>query len=1492
MKSHWKHRLTAELLAACLVLGQSFTPLPAYGGPDGADVSCPHHTHDTACGYREGTPCSHVHGEDCYPPAEVCIHEHGPECYPEDKENGDGSLWDATASDAAKGEATECSHMCSEESGCITKELDCPHSHDSQCGYTAGTPCTFDPADCPVCAGAASDSGLPEGTPGASDTELPEDTPGASGLPGAASNALLQVQTERSSLETIDGVDYTDMGDFTTTSLDLSSSPAGNNIYYAGNGYVLWNGTTKTVTLHDASITALYALEVPAGARIVAEGSSILTGTGSFALVCYSGGIQVTGPGSLMVISQAENRFGWTYAVNAGSGSIDVDIEGNFVTGDDSSGGLQAQSGSITILSGKTVSVNGLIRAGNAVRVEAETGITITNEKNMAIQSTGSGAISLTAGNGSIAVSGGSSMNPYSIQGNSGAVTLDASGEVQVADYNGYPGVSGGSLNLSGTIPAGTTLHSSCSVTVPAGRTLTNHGTLFPNSGAVTVAGTLVNGPTASIENGNGEITPTVTGGGTIEDAADLPDPGPKEVSSLDLRTNAPAARTEYRVAGGGTATWEPGSGGAANRLTLNSVNMTGNTRLVAVPADTEIILTGTNSILATNGDGIYAPDGVLNISGDGSLTVNASGYALYGENGVEVDISGPISIAGEIRGAGGAVAVNSGGAVMVNGSVFGMDSISMEAGKSLSIVNSGGAGLYATGCTSVSLTAGEGDLTVTGTGHSAVYGNATDIDLSASENLDISGHGTSPCSVEGRQLRLSGTIPETATLYASCDVVVPAGRTLTNDGILRMYHTNGTVTVEGTLNNNGAILNGTGIVIPEGNGTINERKNLDFTRDTAAASGPSYSWDSQTKTLTLDGFDNTQSAVSGAAIILPEAAKLVLTGDNKVSSRDNVVIRAMGALEIGGTGSLAGVTGANVALDAQGAVTIQDCTVSLTTTTPDPVRIDVIETNGNALTIDGTAKVTCSVENQDGRGWGIHTGTGALTIGKDAEVTITGAGVGILTGSTPSPEQVTDVKIHGTLDTTGCSLLCANLLGVRLDMEGSSISMKEGTHIWLYQPDKALTGETHVTAFSGLLQAASAKDPTVDYYKVSCDGRTGLHAVGSTLSFTAAPVDGKVFGGWTATGVTLSDPSAGTISFTMPGNEVILETNYATPVSSVSLDVSELSMKAGETRTLAATVWPEDAGNRSVIWSIDREEIATVDNNGVVTARKAGTATITVTTVDGGKTAICVVTVLETSTSDPPVTPDDSSSNSSSDKNSSSSDSSSDKGSSGSQNPGTPGTGLPFTDVKETDWFCQDVKFVYDAGLMPGTGTASFSPYQNAARSQLAVFLYRMEGSPKVEGRNSFPDVKYEPGTRWYYDAVTWVWQNRLMTGCSDGTFQPDHAVIRETLAESLYDYARYRGWDLTAVCSLDGFPDRDSVSPWAQKAMRWAVGKGILTGRDSRLLDPQGTVTRGELAAIFRRFIEKNDLVPAAAGAGGRDGASGWTKRTETPSLPGKRG
>ena len=182
------------------------------------------------------------------------------------------------------------------------------------------------------------------------------------------------------------------------------------------------------------------------------------------------------------------------------------------------------------------------------------------------------------------------------------------------------------------------------------------------------------------------------------------------------------------------------------------------------------------------------------------------------------------------------------------------------------------------------------------------------------------------------------------------------------------------------------------------------------------------------------------------------------------------------------------------------------------------------------------------------------------------------------------------------------------------------------------------------------------------------------------------------------------------------------------------------------------------------------------------------------------------------------------------------------------------PEVKLPFTDVSTSDWFYDDVAFVYKNGLFSGTDSRSFSPNASMTRAMLVTVLYRLEGEPTVTGRSSFTDVR---SGAYYEKSVIWAAANGIVTGTDSTSFSPDAKVTREQLAAILYRYAQYRKLDTDVSAKLNSFTDADSVSAYASEALGWAVSEGLINGASGKLM-PKGDATRAQVAAILHRFVK----------------------------------
>ena len=348
--------------------------------------------------------------------------------------------------------------------------------------------------------------------------------------------------------------------------------------------------------------------------------------------------------------------------------------------------------------------------------------------------------------------------------------------------------------------------------------------------------------------------------------------------------------------------------------------------------------------------------------------------------------------------------------------------------------------------------------------------------------------------------------------------------------------------------------------------------------------------------------------------------------------------------------------------------------------------------------------------------------------------------------------------------------------------------------------------------------------------------------------------------------------------------------------VTGVTLNKTSTSLYVGDTETLTATVEPSDATDKNVTWSSDNEGVATVDATGKVTAVSAGTATITVTTEDGAKTASCTVTVRPDI---PPANPNYKITVEATQGGTVTADPTAAKAGATVTLTPAPDAGyqvgavavtdrfgepvavteqaggtytftmpngqvtvtvtfeqapLPFPDVTEGDWFYDAVRYAYETGLMDGVGDNLFAPNSQTTRAQLVTILYRLAGEPEPGGDSGFSDVA--AGT-WYTDAVVWAAENGIVNGTTDTTFAPGEDITREQLVTVLYRYAESKGYDVSASADISGYPDAGQVQDYAQPAMAWAVAEGIVEGVDGNL-NPTGDATRAQIATILMRFCE----------------------------------
>lgn len=183
-------------------------------------------------------------------------------------------------------------------------------------------------------------------------------------------------------------------------------------------------------------------------------------------------------------------------------------------------------------------------------------------------------------------------------------------------------------------------------------------------------------------------------------------------------------------------------------------------------------------------------------------------------------------------------------------------------------------------------------------------------------------------------------------------------------------------------------------------------------------------------------------------------------------------------------------------------------------------------------------------------------------------------------------------------------------------------------------------------------------------------------------------------------------------------------------------------------------------------------------------------------------------------------------------------------------------GKGFPvqvgFSDVAPTAWYSKNVYKAVELNLFQGTTPSTFEPDTKMTRGMLVTVLHRLEGKPTAKV-SAFQDI---PQNAWYAKAVNWAAQNGIVNGISKTKFDPDSPVTREQIATILYRYAGYKNNRNEAVGDLSAFKDKNKVSAFAQKAMTWAVGNQIITGKNGNQLDPQGLGSRAEVATIMVRY------------------------------------
>ena len=692
---------------------------------------------------------------------------------------------------------------------------------------------------------------------------------------------------------------------------------------------------------------------------------------------------------------------------------------------------------------------------------------------------------------------------------------------------------------------------------------------------------------------------------------------------------------------------------------------------------------------------------------------------------------------------------------------------------------------------------------------------------------------------------------------------------------------------------------------------------------DSQPSSGGYIHYDADTNTLTLHNATikesvstETNSFIAGAAIGVHNqrgAAELTITleGTNTIAEVGKgiyVLASSTGEAtltitsESGGSLDASGSSNPGIWVQSNNgdaALFIQNAKVEATGTSYG-VNVQSHKSSTAALTVDGGSLTASGSPGilYDSISSGTVPKTTSLTISNSAIVDARGGGIGAgllqdLKEVSPADDSVGIVFGHDRSDSKAGTVYGSVTLQENLTIEsGQTLTIPDGASL---DTNGKLTVDGGTLTQNGTVTG----DVTYKVTGVSLSPTTLTLDVGasSTLTATITPDNASNKSiNWESgnTGVATVDTSGkvtavaqGTTTITATAADgsgksaecsVTVKEAANVPVESVSLDKTSLGLTEGETTQLTATVEPEDASNKNVTWESSNTNVATV-NNGEVTAVSAGTATITVTTVDGGKTDTCTVTVREEAPDRPVNLPDTHSidlivSDGGEAKLSLTNASAGstitvtatpDEGFKldyitvdGERIDGTTftmpahdvtvrvyftdGAALPFTDVSAGAWYFDAVSYVYANGLMDGTSGTTFEPDANMTRAMVWAILARVDGETVT-------------GEGWIETAREWAVAN----GVSDGENATDY-VTREQFATMLWRYASGKGYDVsigedTNILSYADFAD---LSEYAIPAMQWACGAGIITGVTDATLVPQGEATRAQVAAMLMRFVE----------------------------------
>lgn len=325
-----------------------------------------------------------------------------------------------------------------------------------------------------------------------------------------------------------------------------------------------------------------------------------------------------------------------------------------------------------------------------------------------------------------------------------------------------------------------------------------------------------------------------------------------------------------------------------------------------------------------------------------------------------------------------------------------------------------------------------------------------------------------------------------------------------------------------------------------------------------------------------------------------------------------------------------------------------------------------------------------------------------------------------------------------------------------------------------------------------------------VDSY--AANSGEGLHEENEVVTIDAGSRPGYRFVGWTATSGTITDSSASRTTFIMPDEATTVTASWQYVPPTTYPPTAEQPEKGGTVEINPSSPskgqWVTITPNPDLGFEVDEVTVTDSSGNKVdVINNEDGTYKFC---QPGSRVTISVTFVRKS---------------------------------------------LPFADVEEGAWYYDAVHYVYFHEIMTGTSATTFEPNTTLSRAMVAQILYNLEGQPTVTDESTFTDVN----GHWAADPIAWAQQTGVVNGYENNTFRPNQAVTREELAQMLYNYAQYKGYDLTAAGNLTNFPDGNNVQSWAETAVAWAAGNQLINGFEDNTLRPQGDSTRAQAASIL---------------------------------------